>query len=161
MNSFIKKLLQKGVIKLTDPSKEITQSYLAKAQKSLLSAKTLITIQNYDDATALTYYSMYYSALGLLFTCGIKSENHTGTILLLPLINIDKKKIQDAKKERVDKQYYVEFKATKQEVKEGIVIAEEFNSIIKEKIDTISNKEITELRKQLSNEQNSFKKRKK
>ena len=127
MNSFIKKLVQEERLKLVDPSDEIAESYLKKADKSLISAKTLLEIENFDDATALVYYSMYYSALALLFKCGIKCENHTGTIILLKeLFKIDNKQIKKAKKERVDKQYYVEFKATKNEVREGIQIAEKF-----------------------------------
>jgi uncharacterized protein (UPF0332 family) len=149
MNSFIKKLVQEEKIKLTEPSDEISESYTKKAEKSLISAKTLIKINNFDDATALSYYSMYYTTLALIYKTGIKSENHTGTILLLKeLFNIENKEIQQAKKERVDKQYYVEFKATKQEVKEGIQIAEEFNSTIKEKIDNIKLTEIEEIREE-------------
>ena len=103
-------------------------------------------MKNYDDATALTYYSMCYATLALLFKCGIKSENHTGTIILLKeLFNIDNKDIKEAKKERVDKQYYIEFKATRIEVKEGIEIAEKFNSNIREKIDKITNYEIKQI----------------
>jgi len=147
MNSLIKKLVAKGTIKLTEASNEICESYLKKSDKSLLSSKTLLTIDNFDDATALTYYSMYYSVLGLFFKCGIKSENHAGTIILLKeIFDIDNTKIQNSKKERVDKQYYVEFKATKSEVDEGIKIAEEFNSIIKENIDKISLNEISKIR---------------
>ena len=144
-NSFIKTLEVEGKIKLVEPSEDIASSYALKSQKSLLSAKTLIKIQNYDDATALTYYSMYYSALALLYKCGIKSENHTGTIILIKeLFGIDSAVLTQAKKDRVDKQYYVDFKATEKDVIQGIAIAEEFNSIIKQKIDTIKNAQIIE-----------------
>ncbi len=65
---------------------------------------------------------MYYSILGLFFRCGVKSENHTGTIIILKeLFEVENSEIQKAKKERVDKQYYVEFKATKKEVIDGIM----------------------------------------
>lgn len=149
MNTFIKKLFRKGNIKITEPSNDICQSYLAKSEKSLISSKTLIRIGHYDDATALIYYSMYYATLALLFKTGIKSENHTGTIMLLKeLYDIDNKKILDAKKERIDKQYYIDFKATVQEVKEGIIIAEEFNSIIKQRIDTIKETELKDILRQ-------------
>lgn len=142
MNTFIKKLVKEKKIKTTEPSDEVSESYLRKSEKSLLSAKTLLEIENYDDATALTYYSMYYSSLSLLYKCGIKSENHTGTIILLKeLFNIDNTEIKKAKKERVDKQYYVDFAATKKDVEEGIRIAEEFNSTIKHKIDTLKETE--------------------
>ena len=77
---------------------------MLKSEKSLISAKTLITIENFDDATALIYYSMYYSVLGLLFKCGIKSENHTGTIILLKeVLDINNEQLQNAKKKREDK----------------------------------------------------------
>jgi len=138
MNLFIKKLVKEGKIKLTEPSDEVSESYLQKSEKSLISSKTLLSIENFDDATALTYYSMYYSVLSLLYKCGIKSENHTATLILLnELFEINNSKIITAKKERVDKQYYVDFNATKDEVKEGIEIAEEFNAEMLELIHNI------------------------
>lgn len=148
MNSFIKKLIKQEKIKIAVPSDNVCTSYLDKSEKSLLSSKTLLKIQNFDDATALTYYSMYYSVLALLYKIGIKSENHAGTLILLKeLFNIDNKIISDAKKERVDKQYYVEFEATEKDVKEGIHIAEEFTSIIREKINKISLSESKKIKK--------------
>ncbi len=150
MNSFIKKLIKEEKVKLTEPSNEVTKSYLNKSNKSLLSSKTLIKIENFDDATALTYYSMYYCILALLYKCGIKSENHTASIILLKeLFNINNKEIEQAKKERVDKQYYTDFQATKKEVLDGIKTAEEFNSLIRERIDFIKLNEIETIRKKL------------
>ena len=143
MNSFIKTLESEGKIKLVEPSDEVAKSYLDKSEKSLLSAKTLVKIQNYDDAVALTYYSMYYAALALLYKCGIKSENHAGTIILLNYVfGIDNKSIQNAKKERVDKQYYVDFKATAKDVQNGITTAEEFNAQIRNKLAKLKKTEI-------------------
>ncbi len=137
MNKFIKKLCKEQTIKITEPSIEVCESYQKKSKKSLLSARALIDIENFDDATALTYYSMYYMALGLLYKTGIKSENHMGTILLLEnLFDINIEIIKQAKKDRVDKQYYTDFEATKQDVEEGIEIAQEFNAKIKNIIDT-------------------------
>ncbi len=145
MNSFIKTLEKEGKIKITEPSDDVAKSYLEKSEKSLLSAKTLIKIQNYDDAVALTYFSMYNAALALLYKCGIKSENHTATIILLKeLFGLDNKSIQNAKKERVDKQYYVDFKATEKDVQQGITTAEEFNTIIRDKIAKLKKTEIKE-----------------
>lgn len=143
MHSFIKTLEKEEKIKIVEPSEEIAISYLEKSGKSLISAKTLIKIQNYDDAVALTYYSMYYAALALLHKCGIKSENHSGTIILLKeLFNIDNQSLQNAKKERIDKQYYVDFKATVKDVQNGITTAEEFNTIIRDKIAKLKKTEI-------------------
>jgi uncharacterized protein (UPF0332 family) len=150
MNSFIKKIIKEEKIKLVETSKEVCQAYIIKSEKSLFSSKTLLKIGNIEDATALTYYSMYYSALAILFLVGIKSENHTATIILLKeLFGIDNEGIKNAKSERIDKQYYVDFKASLEDVKEGIKIAETFNSIILDKIDRISKEEIKIVRNKI------------
>lgn len=74
-------------------------------------------------------------------------NNYSQTIILLKeLFGINNEQLKTAKKERIDKQYYVEFKAREKEVKEGINIAEEFNSIIKEKVDTISLEQINKIK---------------
>ena len=135
---FIKRLIKDGTIKLVEPSDEITESYIRKSDKTLISAKTLYKIENYDDATALVYYTVYYSVLALLAKCGIKSENHTGTLILLKeVFGLDNGELLKAKKERVDKQYYTSFKTTKQEVLDGIKLAEDTNALVREKVDTL------------------------
>jgi len=140
MNLFIKKLAKEKKIKVNEPSNSICESYLKKSKKSLVSAKTLLEIGNYDDAIAMVYYSMYNSTLALCYKCGIKSENHTGTIILLKdLFGINNKDVMSAKKNRIDKQYYTDFEANKSEVIEGIKSAEEFNIKIKEFAGKINN----------------------
>ncbi len=150
MNTFIKKIISEGKISIKDPSRDIGDSYLAKSEESLRSVRALIKIKSYNDAIALTYFSMYYSNLALLYLCGIKSENHTGSIILLKeLFNIDNESISKAKKDRVDKQYYVDFQTNEKEVIEGIKSAEEFNILIKEKVARITQKEIINVREQI------------
>ncbi|MFP4112718.1 MAG: HEPN domain-containing protein [Candidatus Woesearchaeota archaeon] len=139
MIKFIKKLIKENKIKTTDPSNHISESYLKKSLKSLISAKTLLEIENLEDAVALAYYSMYYSSLALLFYCGIKSENHTGSIFLIKeIFELDNEDLKKAKKERIDKQYYVDFQVTKKEVMTDIYYAEEFNSKIRDFIERMS-----------------------
>ncbi len=36
-----------------------------------------------DWAISSAFYAMYHAVLALLYKCGIKSENHMGTIILL------------------------------------------------------------------------------
>lgn len=95
MSSFVKKLIQEGKLKLTEPSDDVAESYLRKSDKSLISSKTLLEIGNYEDAIALSYYSMYYASLAILYKCGFKSENHTGTMLILKeLFHFDTKDLE-------------------------------------------------------------------
>lgn len=147
MNLFIKKLIKEGKIKLTNPSKEVSEAYAKKSKKSLISASALLNIGNYEDATVHIYFSMYNIVLALLFKCGIKSENHTGTIIILKeLFNMANKDIQKAKDERIDKQYTIESKSTKKDVTNGIILAEQFNARIQEKIDKLKELDIAKIR---------------
>ena len=141
--SFSTKLKKEKKIQVVEPSEEIKVAYLQRSEESLRSAKALFQINNLKDSVALTYYSMYYSLLALLFRIGIKCENHTGAIMLLKeIFDLDNEKIAVAKKERVDKQYYVDFSVTKEEVSDMIIIAEEFNSQLLHFIDTLNQNKI-------------------
>ncbi|NOX71350.1 MAG: HEPN domain-containing protein [Candidatus Micrarchaeota archaeon] len=128
-SNFLAKLAKEKKIQIVEPSEDVKDAYIQRSAESMVSAKTLAGIGNLKDAVALAYYSMYYMLLALLFKVGIKCENHTGAIMLLKdVFGIDNKDISTAKKERVDKQYYVDFSVTKNEVDEMIRTAEDFNS---------------------------------
>ena len=80
--TFLKKLKRKGVIELVESSEEMKYSYLIKADNCLKSAKILFQSQLYENSTSEAYYGMYNSLLSLLFKIGIKSENHSASIIL-------------------------------------------------------------------------------
>jgi len=111
---FLIKLKKEGKLEIVEPSEEVSQSYLQKSNSHLDAAKILFASNKLEDAVSMAYYGMYHSLLALLFKCGIKSENHTGSIMLLKeLFNEDNlaKDITFGKKERIDKQYYMIKKA--------------------------------------------------
>ena len=140
---FLNKLYKEKKIQLVEPSENIKEAYIERSMESITSAKTLFRINHLKDAVALTYYSMYYSLLALLFRTGIKCENHTGAIMLLKeVFNIDNVKIAKAKKERIDKQYYVDFSVKKEEVNKMVQTAEEFNAEILDFIEKLDNDKI-------------------
>lgn len=145
--NFLNKLKNEKKMELVEPSDEIKQSYLEKSESNLISAKILMENNKLEESVALAYYSMYHSLTALLFKTGIKSENHTASIILLnKLFNIDNSDISSAKKERVDKQYYINFSITKEEVREAIKQAEKFNSKILDFISRLSNEDIKNYR---------------
>lgn len=95
----------------------------------------------------MSYYSMYYAALALLHRTGVKSENHTATIVLLKeLYGIDNTPLMDAKKERVDKQYYVDFTITRNETQALIHKAETFNATLLDCNEKLTNQQIKKYR---------------
>src|SRR3989338_10793206 len=132
---FLARLGQEGKLELVEPSEEIKQSYIEKSGSNLISAKILWNNNRLEESVGLAYYSMYHHLAALFFKVGIKSENHSASIILLKeLFQLDNKDISEAKTERIDKQYYVDFKISLEEVLKTIRKAELFNGIILERV---------------------------
>jgi len=143
MNLFLNKLFLQEKLKLVESSEEIKNSYLEKSESNLDSAKILFNKNKFEEAVALIYFSSYNLVLSLLFAVGIKCENHSaGAILLKELFELDDSFLIEAKKERIDKQYYTDFSITKKEVEQEIVSAENFNRNLKEFIFKLNNSKI-------------------
>ncbi|TRZ89492.1 MAG: HEPN domain-containing protein [Methanosarcinales archaeon] len=146
-SDFFNRLQEEGKLQLVPPSEEIMTSYLKKSDSHLISAKLLLENDRLEESVSLAYYSMYYMLISLFFRVGIKCENHSaGIILLKELFNIDNTLISYAKKERIDKQYYVDFKIMKAEVEELIEAAEIFNSRIFDFIEKLNSEKIADFR---------------
>lgn len=152
--NFLKKLHKEEKLKLSEQSNEICNSYLEKADNCLKSARILFKNFLYENSVSEAYFCMYNSLLSLLFRIGIKSENHSASIVLFQKL-FDKNDlfevISKAKEERIDKQYYTEShqksKANKETAKEFVSDAEEFLIQIKQIISELSLSEIQEKRK--------------
>jgi uncharacterized protein (UPF0332 family) len=151
--TFLKKLKRKGTIELVEPSEEMKLSYLIKAENCFKSARILFQNQIYENSTSEAYYCMYNSLLALLFRIGIKSENHSASIILFNDLIGNKelsKIISWAKEERIEKQYYVEtrqmIKVTKESCNEMISKTEDFLVKMKLLINELSNEKINSIR---------------
>ncbi|MBU0471276.1 MAG: HEPN domain-containing protein [Nanoarchaeota archaeon] len=114
-------------MKLVEASKEVSKSYAQKSNNSFKAARILLAQSLLEESTSMAYYAMFHKVIALFRLIGIKCENHAATIILLKeLFGIQNKEISFAKQERVDKQYYTEFKITKNDVEDMINKAEEF-----------------------------------
>ena len=121
-----------------------------KSESSLISAKILYENNRLEESVSMAYYSMYHMLTALLFKTGIKCENHTASISILKdVFGIDNKSIMYSKKEKVDKQYYIDFKITKGEVKDAIKATEGFRQILYDFISKMTNKNLQEYREAL------------
>ena len=151
---FLKKLRKARRLELVEPSDEMKSSYLLKAENCLKSSKILYQNKLYENSTSEAYYCIYNSLLSLLFKIGIKSENHSASIILFEKL-FDNKELTKivlwAKEERIDKQYYVEtqqiIKVIKESCNEMIIKAEDFLLRLKIIINEIGNEKINEIRK--------------
>jgi uncharacterized protein (UPF0332 family) len=151
--TFLKNLKKKKIIQLVEQSEEMKSSYLIKSENCLKSSKLLYQNQLYENSTSEAYYCMYNSLLALLFKVGIKSENHSASIILLERLFKRKdmaKVLFWAKGERIDKQYYTEnqqtVKVTKESCNEMILKTEDFLVKMKLLISNIGNEEINSAR---------------
>ena len=156
--NFLRKLKKEDKLKLVEPSKEIKISYIQKAENCLKSAKILQSNKLYENAVSEAYYCMYNSLLALLYNVGIKSENHSASIILLKKIFKQKelyKIISFAKTERIDKQYLVEsqqtIKITNKSSEELIAKSEDFLLKIKIIISRFNDDDINLIRKSFEN----------
>lgn len=140
---FLIKLHEEEKLQEVEPSKEIEKAYLQRSDESLSSAKALLKIGHLKDSVALAYYAMYHCLLAALFRIGIKCENHAASIIMLKeVFGIDNLKIAKAKSERVDKQYYVDFRINQEEASNSIKIAEEFIAKINNLIATLTEEKV-------------------
>ena len=151
-NKFLNKLKKEEKLELVEPSEDVCNSYSEKSANCLKSAKLLLQNNLYENSIGQSYYAMYNILLALLFRVGIKCENHGGSILLLKLLFGEYylyKLISNAKKERIDKQYYVtteKDEITKEIADELLNNAEDFVLKVKVVIKNLNNDSINELR---------------
>ena len=157
MNKFFSKLKKEKKLELIEPSGDICESYSEKSANCFKSAKLLLQNNLYENSVGMSYYAMYNQLTALLFIVGIKCENHAGSILLLKILFGEKNMfeiISDAKKERIDKQYYVtteKDEITKEIAEELLKNAEDFVVKMKVVIKRLNNESINEVRKKFDN----------
>ncbi|MBN1896157.1 MAG: HEPN domain-containing protein [Candidatus Aenigmarchaeota archaeon] len=147
---FLSKLKKEGKLEMVEPSDNVMKSYLAKSGSNTESANILLRSGHLEESVVMAYYSMYHAASAILFGTGIKCENHAAVIIILKEVyGIDNSDISYAKNERIDKQYYVDFEITREEVKSLIRRAERFNSMLMDFASRKTNSRIGEWRKRL------------
>ena len=146
---FLDKLHREGKIRIVEPSVQVQEAYRKKSESYLASAKILFENGRLEETVSMAYYSMYYMVLALLFATGIKCENHSGAIILLEnLYGIDNTRIAAAKRERIDKQYYVDFAITVEDVRNSIEEAEAFYADLLDYMERLHQGDISRLREE-------------
>ena len=155
MKNFLNKLAIEGKLRIVQPSEEISTAYISKSHSNLNAAKILLDSAQLEECVTLAYYAMYNCVLALLFRCGIKSENHGASIIILKKIFGEPKlesMISFGKKERIDKQYYIDFSLTKKDSDDMLIMAEEFIIQCQIVINKLTHTRIDEIRLKLAEE---------
>ena len=147
---FLHDLFAERKIQIVNPSEDIARAYLKKSTSHLASAILLKDNEHYEEAVSMAYYSMYHTVMALFFRTGIKCENHSAAIILVKEVyELDNTPLSEAKKARIDIQYYVENAATRMDVESLIRSAELFNAHLLHFIEHLSNEKITKYRERL------------
>lgn len=147
---FLRKLHLEKKLDLVEPSDNISSDYIKKSSNSLRAAKLLKEQDLLEESVSMAYYSMYHILTALLYKAGIKCENHTGSIILLKeLFNLDNSEISFAKTERVDKQYYTDFKIVENDAEQAIKGSEAFRNKIMTYMENIKNEDVKIFRETL------------
>ncbi len=110
MNKLIWCCKQRDGIRIVEPSQNIAEAYLKKAEDALESMR-INKIRDWKIATA--YYTMYFSLYAILMRLGIKCGIHACTIEFVEnflhefFIKQEMDFLREALKARVDAQYYI------------------------------------------------------
>jgi len=152
--NFLNKLREERKLELVEPSEEIKEAYLIKAGNCLKSAKILLQNGLYENSVTEAYFAMYNCVLALLYKVGIKSENHSASIVLVgKLFKATElfKAISSAKEERIDQQYYVESEqkhnVTKGSCNDMVTKTEDFMIKTKLLVGKMNNEDVNRIRK--------------
>ncbi len=147
---FIRDLYHEKKIQVVRPSRDVKDAYLHKSERYLSSARLLFENEHYEEAVSMAYYSMYYCVIALFFQAGLKCENHTAAIILLEeVFGLEGSALANAKRERIDTQYYVDTRTTAEDVREMIHDAEAFNTRTSDFIARMTNRGIEKYREVL------------
>jgi uncharacterized protein (UPF0332 family) len=146
---------QKEGIRLIDPSDNLALGYMKMAEDSI---GTMNRERNYNLTFAVSacYYSMYYSVYAIMMKVGVKCEIHTCTLeFMRKFLNKfyspeEIKLIEKAFECRGTVQYYVDRILRKEDSDFIMAKAPFFLSKSKEILSKINQKDIEEIRKNLS-----------
>ncbi len=146
-HDFYSKIHRQGHLRSVPPSMDMKRAYQRKSESYIVSARILFENGKLEEAVSMIYYSMFYMVLALLFRTGIKCENHSAAIYLLEdLYSLDNSAIIRAKSERIDKQYYIDFNLTREDVDELMEVADDFNAYIMNFTERMKGREVERLR---------------
>ena len=138
---------QKKGIELVEPSKNLRDAYLIKAEEAL---DTLRTSKSRDWQLTTAYYTIYHGIYSLLMKIGIKCEIHSCSIeftkrfLKNHFLPEDFELIDKAFSARIDSQYYVNRKVPDQNYE--LIIKKTPAFLVKCKNIVLEQKEIQDIR---------------
>ena len=142
---------QKKGIELVEPSDNLRDAYLVKAEDAL---DTSITSKSRDWQLTAAYYTIYQGVYSLLMKIGVKCEIHSCTIeftkrfLKNQFLSEEFELIDKAFSARIDSQYYVNRKVPNQNYE--LIMKKTPAFLVKCKNIVLEQKDVQDIRNQIS-----------
>jgi uncharacterized protein (UPF0332 family) len=141
----------KDGLRIIEPNKRLSKSYLEQAKSSLLRAEKDLKDKDLLWTTVAIYYAEYYALCSFLQRIGIKCENHLCSIMAVGLLlGEDRiKTINQHKDKRIDAQYYMKID---QEDKVMVMLQEAKFFVVDfdEIVSNLSEKDVNEYRNKIT-----------
>ncbi|MFH1522078.1 MAG: HEPN domain-containing protein, partial [archaeon] len=140
---------KKGGLSLIEPSSNLAEAYIKKAEEALESMRVNI-IKDWKVSTA--YYTLYFSLYSILTKIGIKCEIHSCTIEFAKFFlkdYLDEKDldfIEDSLKARINSQYYINRNIPDKQYNKMITETPEFLVKCKSILIKLNERKINEIR---------------
>ncbi len=133
----------KDGLKIVEPNKNLSKSYLEEAKSSLKRAEKDLNDGDFLWATVVIYYAEYYAIYSFLQRIGVKCENHFCSILAVErLLGKEKvKTINEQKLKRIDAQYYIKV-FEKEKIEEMLKLGKAFVLEFDNLVSSLDDKEI-------------------
>lgn len=149
---------QKKGIRIREPNSNLCDAYLKKARNSLKAMALNSGAQLNDWAVDAAYYARYHAVYALLQKCGLESEIHDCSLMLVKFLFRDTippeliKELETAKAQRINLVYYTNRLVAEDEIKKNIDSAPRFVLSMEKVISDLTNAdEIERLRSRLKN----------
>lgn len=143
-------------IRLVEPNKNVSKSYIEKAEESRKAIDVHLKEGLSNWVTVAAYYTEYFAFYALALRFGIKCEIHECTVALAELFasqGIVKEdiheKLKKSKQNRINAQYYIKEALSEEKIEEEAVEAKDFLLDMKEKLEKVDKDEIINLRRKL------------
>jgi len=147
-------LKQKKGLELVEPSEELKEAYLKKAEDSLKATASLRN--NRDWEISSSYYTMYFSLYAILMRTGVKCEIHSCTVSFMKVFlaeyftSEEIKLIGKSQKARIDAQYYSDRNVSEETYKKMTNNCVVFLAKCKQIANNLTEKKIDEIRCRLN-----------
>lgn len=137
-----------------EPNDTLAYAYLQKSRHDLVVLRS-ISEEDTEWKSTVAYYARYHILTALLLKIGMECKNHNCSLklaeyLFQDMITINQfKEIKEAKKQRINLQYYTDRTVEKEEFEHNMKSVDDFVDKIQQIIESITREDIEKIRKKI------------